>query len=340
MLLGILPGDPQLVGRDFPLVTKDFNVQPLAHPQGILASIMSVGNRETMERLDFVEVRIDVITLLLTYLPLDGSTMTRYCFPGWNTEPAYRSVYCFWEGRLALHRALRKRIDSGILRQSTHGILRSSTSSTQKDVLAKILSMIDTLEQTYPDDWYVRWSKPRVMRNEMGAETKQKCMHSLKEIYGWTQTSLKYYTGDTGRRDHPSYLNLVAAHAYMAAHACEDAKTLIPKVPSLFSSAKKKIDCDIDRHRHGSRFNYEVYEIATHYVKHLHHDQHGIHEYLTANHVSVSADESEAAWWVMQLRGIVWHLSAWHGETIVRDVLGEQLIPSSFYGNKSPVWIT
>jgi hypothetical protein len=333
MLLGILPGDPQLVGRDFPLVTKDFNVQPLAHPQGILASIMSVGNRETMERLDFVEVRIDVITLLLTYLPLDGSTMTRYCFPGWNTEPAYRSVYCFWEGRLALHRALRKRIDS-----------EASSASSHKDVLAKILTMMDTLEETHPDDWYVRWSKPRVMRNGMGAEAKQKCMRDLKEIYGWTQTYLKYYTADNSRRPpHPSYLNLVAAHAYMAAHACEDAKAFVANDPRIPDAKDRMRVYDIDPDHHGFRFNHQVYEIASHYVKHLHHDQHGIHEYLTNNHtigITVSADGNEAAWWVMQLRGIVWHLSAWHGETIVRDVLGEQLIPSSFYGNKSPVWIT
>jgi hypothetical protein len=56
-----------------------------------------------------------------------------------------------------------------------------------------------------------------------------------------------------------------------------------------------------------------------------------------STHTSVSADESEAAWWVMQLRGMAWHFSTWHGGTMVRDVLGEQFIPSSFYGNKSPV---
>jgi hypothetical protein len=165
-------------------------------------------------------------------------------------------------------------------------------------------------------------------------------MQDIRKIYTWTQTWLKSHTFGSQHETHPTYDNLVAAHAYMAAHACAEAKAFIINEPRAQDQQTTRKTYDIDPERHGARFNHEVYEIACQYVNHLHHDEHGIHAYLTENHTSVSADESEAAWWVMQLRGIAWHLSVWHGETIVQDVLGEQLIPSSFYGNKSPVWIT
>jgi hypothetical protein len=230
MLLDILPGDRVLVGQDFPLVTKDFDMQPLPDSQGILVAMMSRENREKMTKLDSQVVRVDVITLLLSYLPLKGCIMTRYCFPGWSTERGYRSVYTFWEGRLE-----------------------------------------------YPDDWYIRLGRKRVSRDQTDASSKKEYMQDVKEVFAWTQTWLK------------------------------------------------------------AQFNYEVYEIRKHYIEHLHHDEHGIHAYLAENHTSVPADESEAAWWVMQLRGMAWHFSTWHGGTMVRDVLGEQFIPSSFYENKSPV---
>ncbi|KAF2832789.1 hypothetical protein CC86DRAFT_198 [Ophiobolus disseminans] len=328
MLLGILPGDPELVGQDFPLVTKDSSVQSLADPRGILAAIMPEEFREIVAKMDSIEVRVDVITLLLTYLPLEGCTMTRYCFPGWNTDPSYRSIYSFWEGRLALHRALRERVESGVSSRDLH------------EVLSTILGMMDRLEEKYMSDWYVRLDRMRVMRNQMGAANKKECMADAREIYAWTQTWLKAHTFAATNQDLPAYVDLVAAHAYMATHACEQVKEFIAKDARPQDQRTMRQAYNINPRRHGSRFNHEVYEIACHYVKNIRDEDHGIHPYLAYNHTSPSHDASEAAWWVMQLRGIVWHFSTWHPETVVREVLGEQLIPSSFYGNKSPVWIT
>ena len=254
--------------------------------------------------------------------------MTRYCFPGWNTDSSVRSVYTFKEGRLALHRALRERVYSGMLSPELH------------DVLSQVLRMMNSLEEKYSNDWYIRLRKKRVMRNQSGVHAKKECMRDIKEVYTWTQTWLINHTSGSVRQDRLEYDNLVAAHAYMAAFACAEAKEFVGRDTRAQDQRTMRKAYDIDPKSHGPRFNHEVYEIACHYVKHIHHEAHGIHAYLTENHANVSADESEAAWWVMQLRGITWHLSVWHGDTMVRDVLGEQLIPSSFYGNKSPVWIT
>lgn len=329
MLMGILPGDPYLVGRDFPLVKKDRTVQPLGDPQGILAAIMPKEHRETMAAMDYTEVRIDVITLLLAYLPLDGCTMTRYAFPGWNTNPTYRNVYCYWEGRLALHRALRKRVDSGVLGGNMH------------KVLSNVLMLMDRLEDKYTDDWYIRLDRPRVMRNQLGVDKKKECMADTAKIYAWTQTWLHQQTFKQEGQYRPDYTVLVAAHAYMASHAIKAAKDLFLKEFQNQSQQSLRDRYDVNEPKYGSRFNHEMYGIACHYVEHLRDDAHGFHVYLKGDGwTNIDADTNEATWWVMQLRGIVWHFSTWHPETIVQEVLGEQLIPSTFYGNKSPVWIT
>jgi hypothetical protein len=90
---------------------------------------------------------------------------------------------------------------------------------------------------------------------------------------------------------------------------------------------------------HGYHVVIDLYEIATRYVSHLHHSDHGVAAYLKENGISLSDDEVEAAWWVMQLRGITWNFSTWHPDDVVPQVLG-QSVPSSFDGNKTPVWIT
>jgi hypothetical protein len=196
MLLDILPGDRVLVGQDFPLVTKDFDMQPLPDSQGILVAMMSRENREKMTKLDSQVVRVDVITLLLSYLPLEGCTMTRYCFPGWSTEPGYRSVYTFWEGRLALQRALRDRTESGVLTSELYGIL------------SHVRKLMDQLEQKHPDDWYIRLDRKRVSWDQTDA------MQDVKEVFAWTQTWLKAHTYDATRQNYPAYANFVAVHAY------------------------------------------------------------------------------------------------------------------------------
>jgi hypothetical protein len=201
-LLGILPGDPVLVGQDFPLVTKDFNVQPLPDSQGILVAMMSRENREKIAKLDSQVVRVDVITLLLPYLPLKRCTMTRYCFPGWSTDPSYRSVYTFWEGRLTLQRSLRDRIESGVLSPELY------------DILSHVRKLMSLLEQKYPDDWYIRLGRKRVSRDQPDASSKKEYMQDVEEVFAWTQTWLKAHTYDATRQNYPAYANLVAAHAY------------------------------------------------------------------------------------------------------------------------------
>jgi len=346
MLFGILPGDPDLVRIDFPLIKKDFTVQTFADPQGILAAIMPRESRDKLETPDAL-VKTDVMTLLAAYLPIEGCLMTRYCFPGWDSITSYRSVYTFWEGRLALHRALRRRVEavSEALSRTVEAPLKTPNHvdpQLQDGGYGKILAFFDQLEQEYNDDWYVRWSKKRVMRNERSVEDKKKCMKTLRDVYEWTQKWLTVHVLEFRHLNTPSYTDLVAAHAYMATHAIRATQLRDPADPANHRPDGKYdlLIPDYDEEKHGLRPDDNTYAIACSYVEHLHHIKHGIRAYLRDNWLDMTEDNCEAAWWVMQLRGIVWHLSSWHGETMVRDVLGEQLIPSSFYGNKSPIWIT
>lgn len=50
--------------------------------------------------------------------------------------------------------------------------------------------------------------------------------------------------------------------------------------------------------------------------------------------MKIRGEEAEAAWWVMQLRGITCNLftaGTWHPDGTVQSILGEP-VPSSFYG--------
>ncbi|KAH7080593.1 hypothetical protein BKA63DRAFT_506751 [Paraphoma chrysanthemicola] len=335
MLLGVLPGDPDLVGQDFPLIMKDLSLQPLADPSGMLAAIgMPDEKRQEIAEMSQIHVRIDVITFLSAYLPLSGSTMTRYCFPGWNTGPNFSNAYRYWEGRLALHRSLRARLDGGI------------PNTQLRDTLSTILERMDYLEKYYGDDWYCRWDLSPIIRNGHDVVMKQKCMEDIRMVYAYTQEWWHKSSDTFDRRG--AYTQFVAAHAYMATHACKDAKALIKDYQDKFNSqyhreetkTERRARYEIDDTKHGQWFLPEGYEIGLHYVKHLHHENHGIRAYLREINTDWTEDQVEEAWWVMQLRGIAWHFSTWHPDTIVRDVFGEQLIPSSLYGNKSPIWIT
>jgi hypothetical protein len=172
--------------------------------------------------------------------------------------------------------------------------------------------------------------RKRVSRDQPDASSKKEYMQDAKEVFARTQTWLKAHTYDATRQNYPAYANLVAAHAYMVAQARRHVKGFIAEDRRSDDQRSMREAYDILPDPHGTRFNYEVYEIGKHYGEHLHHDERGIYAYLAENYTSVSAGESEAAWWVMQLRGMAWHFSTWHGGTMVRDVLGEQFILSSF----------
>ena len=56
-------------------------------------------------------------------------------------------------------------------------------------------------------------------------------------------------------------------------------------------------------------------------------------EGCTKDTIPYSDDEIEEMWWMLMLRGVCWALS-------VRIDIPNEVVPSSYYGNRTPVWIT
>ncbi|KAF2680042.1 hypothetical protein K458DRAFT_407617 [Lentithecium fluviatile CBS 122367] len=328
LLLGIVPGDPVLVGKDFPMMESNGTVRDVASPGGILSNIgFPEERRDEVRHHSNPEVNNDVITLLLPFLPLKGSTMTSYCFPGWHSEPGIRNVHCYWEGRIALHRRLSKRRVS------------KTIGPKLTEELESVLVRFDFLEKRHGDDWYARWNWTPSIRNRQDWQTKLGAISDAREIFDWTTEWLVRCNYHLALEDGiTTYAHLVAAHANMADYAVEEAKAFMKDYPHDRSQQAFR---DFYRFTadHGYFVVITLYEVASRYVDHLHHPDHGVAAYLKGKGIALSDDEVEAAWWVMQLRGITWNFSTWHPDGVVSQVLG-QPVPSSFYGNKSPVWIT
>lgn len=329
MLCGIVPGDPDLVKKDFPMVTNNAQVQDIAAIDGILAKIgMPDHRREDIRSHANDELTNDVITLLLPFLPLEGSTMASYAFPGWKTSPGICHIYCFWEGRIAIHRKLQERIHD------------AKIGPILKEKLSEVLNKMDFLERKYNNDWYSRWAWANCIRNTNGWNEKNEAIRDSREIFNWTTNYFK--TKDFHAKSHGGhtrYVHLVAGHAYMADYALEDCNNFLQHYSKDRAQHALKHDYGITT-EHGHYFVFEQYEVGCHYVKHFLDADHGVRQYLLGKGIVMTEEDVEEAWWVLQLRGIVWNFSTWLPDNINSSVYGGNLIPSAFYGNKSPVWIT
>jgi hypothetical protein len=330
MLCGILPGDPNLVKMDFPMVDNNAKLQDIAAPDGVLSKIgMQDSRRDTILRNGAPEITNDTITLLLPFLPLEGSTMASFAFPGWKCTPAVVHVYCFWEGRIALHRKLQERVRSEKIGQNL------------KEALNSVLSKMNLLEHKYSNDWYSRWASSTCLRNTSGSKAKEEAIQSAREIFQWTTNY--FIEHNFHQKSHgglTEYVHLVAAHVSMADHAWVDAREFLRHYNRDRAQPALRRDYNITS-EHGHYFVFELYEIGSHYVKHLNDQEHGVRQYLKNKGIpDRTEDEIEAAWWVMQLRGIVQNFSTHHPDNIVSTIFGDRLVPSSLYGNKSPLWIT
>jgi hypothetical protein len=331
LLCGIVPGDPDLVGKDFHMVNNNGELRLFAeYNEGVLSNMgVSGPRRDVIRKHNNPEVHNDTITLLLPFLPLESSTMTAYYFPGWYTESGIRGVHCFWEGRLALHRRLQERVQS-----------EASSLTKTTEALADVLEKFDLLEQRHGDDWYARWSWNPSICNGHAWETKLSAINDARQIFDWTTNYfLERGFGESSNGGHTRYVHLVAAHACMADYAIGKSKAFVKNYKHGRGQHDLKEAYKIES-KHGNHFVFDLYEVGRHYVNQLHDSQHGVKVYLREKDIFMNDDEAEAAWWVMQLRGITWHFSTWHPDGTVAQVLGDRLVPSSFYGNKSPVWIT
>lgn len=286
LLCGIVPGDPELVKRDFPMVESNGIVQDIAAMDGILTKIgVSDSRREAIRRHATPELKNDVITLLLPFLPLEGSTMASYAFAGWHCVPGIQSVYCFWEGRIALHRRLHERVHEGKIGPNL------------KEKLSQVLNRMDLLESRYANDWYSRWAWKNYIRNTMGWMEKREALKDCREIFHWTTEEFKNLGFDQTTYGNTRYVHLVAAHASMTDYANVECKEFLKNYSKDRAQPALRHDYNITS-EHGHWFVFELFEVGSHYVKHLNDDKHGIREYLRGKGIVMSEEEAEIAWLV------------------------------------------
>ena len=154
------------------MVNNRREVQDIAAVDGVLGKIgLPDHRREELCRHEDPEVHNDVIHLLLPFLPLEGSTMTRYVFPAWKGTSGIDNVYCYWEGRISLQRKLAARI-----REEGMGW-------ELREELRDVLRWMDELESGFGNDWYCRWSSGACIRHPNSWEQKLEAINECRRIF-------------------------------------------------------------------------------------------------------------------------------------------------------------
>ncbi|KAF1956326.1 hypothetical protein CC80DRAFT_535663 [Byssothecium circinans] len=281
MVLGILPGDPDLVKFDFPMVNEQGEVTDVADPNGLLRRIYAIGT-------------------------------------------------------------CAKEIGS----ENFNSYLTQS--------LTEILERLDKLKLLFMDHQHM-FPLAGVMKRpyvySASQIQKSKFMDDIREMFDWT-TNYFIKEGFCYQRSAglTGYVNLVASHCAIASIAAERSRAFIEQLEkgkSEHDMLKQYMEQYLPKDEHYRR----DFEDGLSYTGVL--AQVGLHD-LATRYVELVIDKSlhrfyeigepndgrtEAAWWVMQLRGFVWHLSTRGSNLAASQILGKP-IPSSLYTNKTPVWIT
>lgn len=283
------------------------------------------------------------MTLLCQFLPIKDSSASLYYF--WGISGNGRCVFTFYEGYFALWRRLRRLQDGNALSEAMQEVLR----------------LFNFLEETYRMDFYAINNKRAVKAADGNTEAdrREKQMRLLQDcrrIFRWTTDWFSYkersFTQPSPCEEDEGqtlYVCLVAAHCYMSYQAIPKAKKKVQEArrkgrqnggfDRAFKHQEYKLDAT-DAYGISLRppekykfFNADMYHIGLEYTEMYDHDEHGIVNYMRKREVELSDEVLKDAWWVLMLRGVVWSLSTWRGAP------GEPL-PSSYYKNDTPIWIT
>lgn len=335
LMCGMIPGDSDLVKRDFETVRPDRVIVRPHVQDGILIQIGVAENyRAEIEKGACQEPENEFLMLLCPFLPLKHSNIVCYNLFGFQPNaPVRKSVFHFWEGRWALFHRLGQRLEKG-------------PRSSKHDDLKKIYDGFKHLEQTHAHDFYCRWGRAKIVHQwavsktaEERAADKESLIESCRNIFNSTT---EYLRGPGMRLDEEDingqtkYLHLCAAHTWMATHAVLEAVDVIKN-----HTPKPELEQEALRKKHGFKHGYHgngveiwVLELGLRYADHLHDPEHGIRKYLSDKQLKFTEDEVEAMWYCLMLRGVAWDMGSW-----ANPDPGEP-IPAMFYGDRTPVWIT
>ena len=326
MMFGIIPGCPKLVRRDFSMVDDCHEVRSI-HAEGGILSILGVDEplRTAIgERRDqCASLHNDLIMLLCPFLPLPELPFMRVQFTAWGDER--RTVFHHWEGRLALARGLRRRL--GEMQQ-------------KPAILSKIDNYLDALQKDYSNDFFARWNEPTNTHNKLGWKGRSAMIDLCRAAFDYTTETLlspPFSFGDRDALDQRRYLHLVAAHVFMAAKAMDAAEEKLleeGRTRRDFSQAALRRDYNVPEKQYGTHFLHSFYVYGQEYIDSYRNEVQGIGAYLKRKDIELGEVQAEEAWWLLVLRGMASDMAIWQGPSLGMRV------PSSFYTNKTAVWIT
>ncbi|KAL9625344.1 MAG: hypothetical protein Q9160_000407 [Pyrenula sp. 1 TL-2023] len=355
LICGIVPGCPALVRTDFEIVRPDRSIPRVHAPGGVLADL-GVPDDICLEIAgkkgghpgggDYQETDTECLILLCAFLPLPHSTIVSYNFFGLRPGPGVRkSVFHFWEGRWALFHKLTERVEQ----------LSTSQTPAARQLftdLSSVHASFSHLESFYRHDFYCRWGRAvithagalRPLQSESDRATNKE---GLVEFCRNAFDDTTRYLAAPGREMHEEvngktrYLHLVAGHVVMAHKAIREALAFVdhqPKEQREQGALRRKYGFDPPGPgaRAGNFVFQQQVEIGLRYAQHLRHGEHGVRRYLLERAMEFEEEEVEGMWWNLMLRGVVWDMGSWGrgGEEV-----GER-VPSAFYGDRTPVWIS
>ena len=257
-----------------------------------------------------------------------------------------RCCFTWYEGCFAFMRHLRMRNDvDGISGDLVH-----------------VLYFMDYLEKHYPMDFYALHEKKALDANDtsVGDLAREKSMKQLcfqkdcRNIFKWTTKWFKDRGYDCP--PHSDDAEQQTVYAYLVAAHCRMSYLVAPEANARLKRMREKARNDprgrgwcrefkheeynLDDERYGipvkyNAFGAAVYELAAEYTQKYDDPKIGILKYMRHRDMNKTDEELRTAWWILMLRGVIWHLSTWHH----RDAPGAA-VPSAYYDNHTPVWIT
>lgn len=341
MLFGILPGDPDLVKKDFILVRRTGDRDK---DERILARILQPHGLDHGDhiKLETKAARNDLKKLLCPFLPQKYVNTATVRFMGWSWHCA-QSFIGFFESRVAFIQSL----DAEVKHNT------SQHSGKNMNSLRNMKARLDELKNKYSSDFYCLKFTPRQTLSTTSSQQHTDYFNSfIRECEGIFDGCTKYlkdHKWGHGVENAPEdgstkYALLVAAHTAMTNNAIGKAEKKFQEAKANLESAHhgdwaEAIGIEKEapprtrnpRHLGNPRFYFQMNQI----VYDMRSEDCGIRQELLKLGVEVTDTDAQVAWWMMMIRGIAWDMSCWR-EGWPSD---ERFVPSTFYGDPTPVML-
>lgn len=337
MLFGILPGDPDLVKKDFSLVSREGEVH---REEYILERILEHRRFDSGVHIRFWTwaARQDLKKLLCPFFPQEHANTATVRFLGW---PWHRvaSILHYFESRVAFIQML----DAEVKRPL------SQYKEEDSILLRSVKTRLDELKDEYPSDFYCinfthrnREGPSSTGLHENFNSLLQKCREIFDSCtknlteHGWHLEVDKAPDGGSTK-----FALLVAAHTFLTNNSTHEAKNELQEAEKRLKNgdwaeyigleeqappeAKKK------PHLGNPGFYFRMNRI----VQNMKSEDRGIKQQLAKLGVEVTDTDAQLAWWMMMMRGIAWDMSCYR-ESWPAD---ERFVPSTYYGDPTPVML-